>query len=102
MSNVLKLFRRIKSDDQDLMKVQVAVEQVVNPIARVALLGGQTITVTLSAGTNKIQHKLGVTPSGWFVTDTTSAVTIYRTAWDQNFLTLNASGACTVDMWVYP
>ncbi len=62
---------------------------------------GVFIEVTLSSGSNEVNHLLERVPLGFFVTDIDAAVTIYRTAWDNKIITLQASGAVTVTLFVF-
>jgi hypothetical protein len=73
----------------------------VNPLVQGRLVQG----VVLTAGDNVINHKLGRALVGWIVVRNTAATTFYDKQ-DSNTmsgltLVLNASGACTVSLWVF-
>lgn len=68
-----------------------------------ALNDGVFLTgINLSIGSNTITHTLGNTPTGFIVTDIqTAAPSFYRTAWNANSITLQASVASTVSLYVF-
>jgi hypothetical protein len=69
-----------------------------NPITNPTLLAN----VALKTGTNVINHKLGTTPIGWFITDLNAPVMVYRSAaFNPLTLTLTASGACIISLAVF-
>ncbi len=58
--------------------------------------------ISVSSGTNVINHKLGTTPTGWFIYDITSAITLYRSApFNSLTLTLTSSGSGTISIGVF-
>lgn len=58
--------------------------------------------VSLASGNNVINHLLGKTPQGWFLTDIQGAATIYRNApFNNATLSLNSSAAVTVSIGVF-
>jgi len=77
--------------------------QELNPVLANPILQGLQLTnVKLVSGTNVINHLLGQTQQGWFLTDINGAATVYRSAAFNNLtLTLTSSAACTVNLWVY-
>jgi len=69
-----------------------------NPITNPSLL----TNISLVSGANIINHKLGRTPLGWFITDINGAATIYRSAAFNNLtLTLTSSAAVTINLAIY-
>lgn len=69
-----------------------------NPLLDGRLL--EDIDLNAAANTN-INHGLGRVPRGWVLTDQSAAATVYRVAWTNTTLTLLASAASTVDIWVF-
>ena len=71
------------------------------PVARDGVL---LTDVDLSATPTAVNHGLGVTPSGWLVVRArgAAAASVTETAVSARTLTLVASGAVTVDLWVWP
>jgi hypothetical protein len=69
-----------------------------NPLTNPSLLSG----ISLVSGTNVINHHLGSTPVGWFITDTNAAATIYRSQpFNSTTLTLTSSAPCVVSLAVF-
>lgn len=69
-----------------------------NPVTNVSILKG----VSLATGVNVINHLLGKTQQGWFLTDLDSAATVYRSAaFNKLTLTLTASGPAVVNIAVF-
>lgn len=83
-----------------------AVEKSLGSVAAVPVLNGNVVEVTFDAsGSQRLEHKLGRKLIGWQVIGKNAAADI----WDSQatelkpelFLTLNASGAVTVKLWVF-
>lgn len=69
-----------------------------NPLNNVSILKN----VSLVTGTNTINHLLGRTQQGWFLTDIDAAATIYRSAaFNDKTLTLTSSANCVVSIGVF-
>jgi hypothetical protein len=85
------------------MSLQNAVEQVLNPLSRLALLNGTILKdrQVKSAESTKIEHQLNRQPLGWFPIDHTSSAVVYRTDWSNKTISLQASADCTVDIWIF-
>jgi hypothetical protein len=85
--------------------VDTALSQVVPAPLRsgTELRGEKDAGLTFAAGTPvAIAHKLGRTPSRWWVTRDFGAAAhaLRETARDDKFLTLVSSSSCTVYLWV--
>lgn len=74
-----------------------------DPILAEPILAGQQRDGIVLAKTTPlvISHSLGRVPTGWFVVDNTADVTIWRTAWTNNSITLESSDVTTISIWVY-
>lgn len=96
-------FRRIQSNNRDLMQVQDAVDQVLKPVLTNQLLNGVLIpNLSLTTTPVKFSHLLGRQPLGWFLVDDISGAAIYRTAWDARTISLRTtSGTNTISIWVF-
>lgn len=82
--------------------MQTNVAQVIDPLSKLALLDGVLLTgISVTTSGVKINHKLSRQPIGWFVVDKSAAGDIFRTAWDVNFITLQASSNTTINLWVF-
>lgn len=82
---------------------QEAWKNIIDPVLQIPPNQGIFIkNKTLKSGLNVINTTLGRTQQGWIITDINSPVTIYRSAaFNQTTLTLTASGAVTISLWVY-
>ena len=104
--NVLTKFNIIQSTDQDLMTVQQNLTRTLNPIFNTNTLGGNILpNISLSTGSNTINHKLGRVLSGWQLVRIRAAATIFDTQ-DANktpdlTLTLTSSAPVVCDLYVY-
>lgn len=95
-------FRQINTQDRELQLIQDNVERAVAEAINSPLLNGRLVAdVALNAGLTKWEHKLARTPRGYLVVDKNNTALIYTAAKDDKFLTLNASVACTVTLWVF-
>lgn len=66
------------------------------------LSGVQLGTITLVASTpKKVPHGLGAVPTGWFLVDNTANSVVWRTAWTNQTITLEASANTTIQFWCY-
>jgi len=85
-------------------RAQIPWAQALNPIVGNAILSGtQALSgVTLNASTAKsFAHGLNRQPLGWFLTDIMSNAVVWRTAWDSNTITLEASADTTISVWIF-
>lgn len=78
--------------------------QQLNPVIANAIVQGNAVTgVMLAANTPKdIPTGLNRTQQGWFLTDINANAIVWRSGgFNSNTLTLMASAACTVDVWMF-
>lgn len=78
--------------------------QSLNPLLLNPLIQGQILSsISLAATTPKvISHGLGRQMVGWFVIDNTASATIWRTQpFNSKTITLEASAATTISLWVF-
>ena len=89
--------------NQDVELLQQNIKKFAKVLEDNPLLDGRLLEdVALNAAANTdINHGLGRVPRGWILTDQSAAATVYRVAWTTTTLTLLASGATTVDIWVF-
>lgn len=89
--------------DPNINRALQAVGDVVSRVLGVEVINGHAIRGVSLTGSNakRVTHGLGRTPSGWIVTDQTAAITLYRTAWDEETITLYPSATGSVDLWVF-
>jgi hypothetical protein len=88
---------------KELSLMQTQWKSQLDPVLASPLTGPSILNgVVLASGANTINHKLGQTPQGWFITDINAAITVYRSQpFNPLTLTLTASGAATVNIVVY-
>lgn len=73
-------------------------------LLRDPIMRGHTLeALTLTSGTNRIAHRLGRRPKGWFSVRVTGANAFYarETASNERYLTLDLLLDCTVDLRVF-
>ncbi len=69
-----------------------------NPLNNVLILEN----IALNSGTTVVNHLLGKTQQGWFLTDIQGSSTVYRSApFNKLTLTLHSSSAVTVNIGVF-
>ena len=98
---MLAFFRKIVSNNDEVLKLQSNVENALAPVLRVALLDGVTISAALASGDNEIAHGLGRVPQGYIIIDVDAAATIYRVSLSDKFLTLNSTATANIKLWIY-
>lgn len=102
MKGRTKYFQKLATGDDQATKIQANVERALSPILKCPILDGREIEdVALTAGSNKIEHKLGRKVRGFFNGGQSNGATISVVAKDENYLTLSASANVTVSLWVY-
>lgn len=95
-----------QSDVAALSLLQTNWASQLNPLLRSPLSNGVLLkNVSLASGDNQVNHLLGRNLQGWIVTRLRANVDIYdkqdSNVTPQLTLTLNASGAVTVDLFVF-
>lgn len=77
--------------------------QSLNPVLANPLLSGKVLgPITLVSGVNAVNHGLGRTMQGWFITDQNALASIYRSApLNATNLVLTSSAAVTLLLWVF-
>lgn len=72
---------------------------IANPITQ----GIQIQSISLAANTPlEINHGLGRSPIGWFLTDITTAANVFRTdVFNPTNITLEASANTVISIWIY-
>lgn len=99
---MIQFLRKLKFQDREVTALQDNVTLVLNQVTKKVVIDGVQLTaISLTTGSNRINHTLGRQPLGWIVTDINAAVVPYRTAWDANTITLVATGSVTLDLWIY-
>ena len=97
-------FKKVAGGDEEFSKLQERLQEFFQPIIACALLDGTLLTnVVLSTTATKVEHKLRRPVQGWIVVRKNAAADIFEPNRDlpTTFLTLQASAAVTVDLWVF-
>jgi hypothetical protein len=97
----MKAFAKNVYKHEDTQALQDSVSQTLDPILRIPVIDGVQVSYSLVSGSNRISHPLQRIPQGWIIVDRNSAATVYRTAWDSRTISLTASGAINISVWVY-
>lgn len=97
----IRNFARIRSATPIMELVQDSLAKFFRPLEVNPYIDGVELDATIVAGTPvAISHGLGRTPVGWWVTDVAVATAVFRTAWSDSTITLDASVNCTIKVWV--
>lgn len=96
-------FRRIRTQDKDLSRLQDAIASPLRDLQGIPILDGVLVNdqALASATTTTFNHKLGRKPQGYLITKRSAAADIYDTAFTKTAMTLHASAAVTVSLWVF-
>ena len=91
-----------QSDSREMTMLQTQWASQLNPLLTTPFQPSLLTGIVLNTGTNTINHKLGRTMQGWFVTDINKPITVYRSQpFNDKTLTLTASAGATVNLAVY-
>ena len=102
--DVIPSFVRHKTDNNDIEFTQDRISDFAANVSDKEILDGVLVDGVVfdpASLTVTVNHKLGRKPQGWFITDISAAATLYRSEWDNDTITLTASGGCTIDLWVF-
>lgn len=91
-----------KTPVKELDQLQTRWKQSLDPVVDNPLLKGRIVgEVALQAGPNVINHLLGRQPQGWLIIDLNANQGVWRSAWSPLTLTLDASGPCVINLYVF-
>jgi hypothetical protein len=69
---------------------------------RAGLSDGALVSVSLVAGANVVNHKLGRKPQGFIIVDVDADTRIWRSgAVDASSIPISSSAACSAKLWVF-
>lgn len=95
----------IYTNDRAVNQSNLNTQKAISNISNSGLNGSILTSISLASGSNQIAHKLGKSLSGWYIVRQRSAATFYDTqdsgSQKNIFLYINASAACTVDIYVF-
>lgn len=101
---MIKRFTVVNTKDADLNSVQRNVDDALTPIIRNPLLDGRMIEKVRLTAANPtlVEHKLGRQVLGWVIVDIDSNANVWKTPTNNiNFLQLETSADCTVNIYVF-
>jgi len=85
---------------QDINRIQGNVSSAFNALSS-PFIGGNLLTkIALTTTPTAVNHKLNRKPQLWVICDQQNGASVWRTDWDENSITLQASSACTISLWV--
>ncbi|MEZ0208564.1 MAG: hypothetical protein ACAH17_00100 [Candidatus Paceibacterota bacterium] len=97
-----RFFRKVFDGSESNQKLMTNIEQAVSGAIRSPLLDGRMIeAVAITAGDNRITHKLGRKVRGYIIVKKSGNVDVYDSESDELYLILNSSGGATVSVWVF-
>lgn len=97
----LQPLKKISGQDYELQKTIEYSQEFVSQLLALNFLKGNLITVSLSTTATPFSHGLGTTPQGFLVFDKTSNADIWRTAWDDKTITLDATASVNAVIWIF-
>lgn len=94
--------KQLNSSDRVVQQMQSNTAEAIQNIEKSHFQDGNLLTsITLVSGQdNQVSHKLARQPQLWVLTDQNTNTTVWRTAWDSTFLTLQCGANCTINLWV--
>lgn len=95
-------FARVQTESREFNQLQLNLATTLQPILTNPLFNNQILRgVVLASGANTIYHLLDREPQGFIITDINAAAHVYRTAKTDKTITLQASAAVTVDIYLF-
>lgn len=102
MRFLVKGYRKIQVSDLELGRLQDQIASVVNPLSRIEILDGVAIKdIAITTAAVNVEHGLNRQPLGWILIDNTADARVWRTDWNSNYISLDASGTSTISIWVF-
>lgn len=83
--------------DRIQTNISKAFNSIVGPFIGGNLLTGIKLTINTPLAVN---HGLGRQPVVWTLTDINAGASVYRTTWDTNTITLEATASCSIAIWI--
>lgn len=97
----LQPLKKISGQNYEMQKTIEYSQEFVAQLLTLNFLKGNLITVSLSTTATAFSHGLGVAPQGFLVFDKTANADIWRTAWDDKTITLDATASVDAVIWVF-
>jgi hypothetical protein len=97
----LKPYKKLTGLEYELSKTVQYTEEFTSQLMPLIFLRGNILEISVSTTATAFDHGLQVTPQGWFIMDKTANIDIWRTAWNDTTITLDATGSGTIKVWVF-
>lgn len=97
-------FKKVAGLTAEVANLQERLQEFFQPIVSCPLLDGVLVTnVALNTTPTKVEHKLRRAPLGYIIVRQNANSVVYESSKDlpTSFITLTASAAVTVDLWVF-
>lgn len=102
--NTIPQFTPLRGDSPVLDRAQVQIKALTDVLSQIIILQGRLIEdVAVATSATRIEHGLNREPKGWIVVDNDTASTIHSStdALPKLYLSLIASSASTISLWVF-
>lgn len=93
--------KKITAENYELQKTIEYSQEFTAQLLSLVFLKGNLLDLSLSTTATAFNHGLGVTPQGFLVFDKTANADIWRTAWDDKTITLDANANVNAKVWVF-
>lgn len=97
----LEPLKKISGQSYELQKTIEYSQEFTLQLLSLIFLKGNLLNLNLTTTATQFPHGLGVTPQGFLVFDKNANADIWRTAWDDKTITLDASASVTAKIWVF-
>jgi len=98
----LQSLARLFFSDSAQSRFQDNLTEFTNQLTDCPFLKGNLLeNVSIAITNTQIPHKLGYIPSGFFITTKNATGDVYQVSSDVNYITLKASSATVVSLWVF-
>lgn len=98
---VLKPYKKLTGTDYELSKTIQYTEEFIQQLIPNPFIVGNIIEISVSTTATAFNHNLQSTPSGWIILDKNANVDVWRTAWNDKTITLDATGSATIKLWIF-
>ena len=97
----LNPLKKVNVSDYNLQKIQGYTRDFAGQFIANPFIVGRILDLDLTTTATAFNHGLQQTPTGWIILDKNSNADVWRTAWDERTITLDASASTTIKLWVF-
>lgn len=97
----LQPLKKINGQTYELQKTIEYSQEFTAQLLSLVFLKGNLLTIDITTTATAFNHGLNVTPQGFIVFDKTANADIWRTAWDDKTITLDATATVGAKVWVF-